>query len=131
MRHRLAQRKCVKPADLLGEGWISVHRGFPREGAIEMIGSIAGEEVEVAHRINEFFVAASLVEEGDCMSLMPRYLVNWRYFSDLVLLPLREPRLGRRVDILARPEAMERAAVVQVISVLQHIMGELLEPQGI
>lgn len=131
VRHRLAQRKSVKPADLLGERWISVHRGFPLEGAIEMIGSIAGEEVEVVHRINEFFVAASLVEEGDCISLMPRYLVNRRYFADLVLLPLREPLLGRRVDILARPEAMERAAVVQVISVLQHIMGELLDPQGI
>ncbi|MEO6530060.1 MAG: hypothetical protein ABI563_01245 [Specibacter sp.] len=29
-----------------------------------MIGMLAGEEVVVAHRINEFFVAASLVERG-------------------------------------------------------------------
>lgn len=130
VRHRLAQRKSVKAADLRGERWISVHRGFPLEGAIEMIGTIAGEEVEVAHRVNEFFVAASLVEQGDCISLMPRYLVNRRYFSDLLLLPLREPRLGRRIDILARPETMERTAVVQVVNVLAHIMRELLDPQA-
>ena len=129
VRHRLAHRKSVKAADLRGERWISVHRGFPLEGAIEMIGTIAGEEVEVAHRVNEFFVAASLVEQGDCISLMPRYLVNRRYFSDLLLLPLREPRLGRRIDILARPETMERTAVVQVVNVLAHIMRELLDPQ--
>ncbi|WP_104111135.1 LysR family transcriptional regulator [Arthrobacter sp. N199823] len=128
-RHRLAQRKSVKPADLRGERWISVHRGFPLEGAIEMIGTIAGEEVEVAHRVNEFFVAASLVEQGDCVSLMPRYLLSQRYFADLVRLPLRDPRLGRRIDILARPESMERAAVLHVINVLQRVMRELLEPE--
>lgn len=130
VRHRLAQQKSVKPTDLLDERWISVHPGFPLAGAIEMIGTIAGEEVQVVHRINDFFVAASLVDQGDCISLMPRYLVNRRYFADLLLLPLREPRLGRRIDILARPEAMERAAVVQVINVLQQIMRELLDPQG-
>ncbi|POH57038.1 LysR family transcriptional regulator [Arthrobacter glacialis] len=125
--HRLAALKEARPHDLRGERWVSVHRGFPLEGAIEMIGTLAGEEVVVAHRINEFFVAASLVERGDCVSLMPRYTINRNLFTQLVLIPLREPRLGRRIDILTRPEAMERAGVVQTIAALQKLMEELLE----
>ncbi|SEE93234.1 DNA-binding transcriptional regulator, LysR family [Arthrobacter alpinus] len=128
VNHRLATRKSLKPQDLLGERWVSVHQGFPLVGAIEMIGTMAGEEVDVVHRINEFFVAAALVEQGGCVSLMPRYLVDQSYFSDLILIPLSEPRLGRRIDILARPEAMERAGVLHVVATLQTIMRELLEP---
>lgn len=125
--HRLAAHKSVHPRELRGERWVSVRRGFPLEGAIEMIGTLAGEEVHVVHRINEFFVAASLVERGDCVALMPRYTVNRNNFANLVLIPLREPQLGREIDILTRPEALERAGVVQVIAALRLRMAELLD----
>ena len=125
--HRLARRKSLVPADLRGEQWISVHHGFPLEGAIEMVGTLAGEEAVVAHRINEFFVAASVVERGACISLMPRYTANQKYFPELVLVPLRTPRLGRHIDILARPEAMERAGVQHVIRALQDVMASLMD----
>lgn len=129
--HRLAAHTSVHPHDLRGERWVSVRQGFPLEGAIEMIGTLAGEEAVVAHRINEFFVAASLVERGNCVSLMPRYTVSRQAFPGLVLLPLREPRLGRRIDILTRPEAMERAGVVQIVTALQAIMAELVETDSL
>ncbi|MDQ0278184.1 DNA-binding transcriptional LysR family regulator [Arthrobacter silviterrae] len=125
--HRLAGRSSLRPSELRGERWISVHHGFALEGAIEMIGTLAGQEVTVAHRINEFFVAASVVEGGGCISLMPRFTVNRKQFPHLVLIPLAEPRLGRRIDILARPEALERAGVRQVVAALQAVMAELVE----
>ncbi|MGO4383982.1 LysR family transcriptional regulator [Specibacter sp. RAF43] len=128
--HRLARRTRLTPADLRGERWIAVHRGFPLEGAIEMIGSLAGEEVSIGHRINEFFVAASVVERGNCVSLMPRYTVNRRLFPHLVLIPLRVPQLGRRIDILARPEALERRGVQQVVAALRSVMAELVDAAG-
>ena len=80
-RASAGRTQSLTPQDLRGERWISVHQGFPLEGAIEMIGTLAGEEVDVAHRINEFFVAASLVEQGGCVSLMPRYTVDRTYLS--------------------------------------------------
>lgn len=123
--HRLARRRSLVPADLRGEQWVSVHRGFPLEGAIEMIGTLAGEEAAIAHRINEFFVAASVVERGACISLMPRYTVNRQHFPQLVLVPLRAPKLGRHIDILARPEALERTAVQHVIRALRGVMAKL------
>jgi len=128
--HRLSLRTALVPADLRGERWVSVRRGFPLEGAIEVIGTLAGEEAVVAHRINEFFVAASVVEGGGAVALMPRYLVNRQHFPHLVLVPLREPRLGRRIDILTRPEALERAGVQQVIAALQSLMAGLIEGSG-
>lgn len=128
--HRLARRKSLVPADLRGEQWISVHRGFPLEGAIELIGTLAGEDAAIAHRINEFFVAASVVERGACVSLMPRYTVSRSCFPQLVLVPLRAPALGRHIDILARPEAMERAGVQHVIRALRGAMAALVNRPG-
>ncbi|WP_104090848.1 LysR family transcriptional regulator [Arthrobacter sp. GMC3] len=129
-KHRLAGHATLVPADLRGERWVSVRQGFPLEGAIEMIGTLAGEEAVVAHRINEFFVAAAVVERGAAVALMPRYLVNREHFPQLVLVPLQEPRLGRRVDILTRPEALERAAVQQVITALKSLMAGLVATGG-
>lgn len=123
--HPLAALASLRPADLRGASWVSVRNGFPLEGAIEMIGTLAGEEVTVAHRINEFFVAASVVEQGRCVSLMPRYTLQREHFPRLVLIPLAEPALGRRIDILARPEALERPPIQQVVAGLQAIMAAL------
>lgn len=123
--HPLATRTRLRPEDLRGANWVSVRKGFPLEGAIEMIGTLAGEEVSVAHRINEFFVAASVVEQGRCVSLLPRYTLNRDLFPRLVLVPLAEPRLGRHIDILAKPEALERPPVQQVIAGLRSVMAKL------
>jgi DNA-binding transcriptional LysR family regulator len=128
--HRLAGRESLDPGELRGERWVSVRKGFPLDGAIELIGTLAGEEVDVAHRINEFFVAASVVESGRCISPMPRYMLNREHFPKLVLIPLREPSLGRRIDILARPETLERAGVRQVIEELKILMATLVGPAG-
>ncbi|ALE93349.1 hypothetical protein AOC05_15145 [Arthrobacter alpinus] len=128
--HRLAGRASLGPVDLRGERWVSVREGFPLEGAIEMIGTLAGEEVDVAHRINEFFVAASVVESGRCISLMPRYTVSAEHFPRLVCIPLREPALGRYIDVLTRPEALERAAVQQVLVGLGAVMAALVTNSG-
>ncbi|MGA7203965.1 MAG: LysR family transcriptional regulator [Specibacter sp.] len=128
--HRLAGRASLAPAELRGERWVSVRRGFPLDGAIEMLGTLAGEEVNVSHRINEFFVAASVVEGGGCISLLPRFTVNRSHFPKLVLIPLRELELGRRIDILTRPEALERSGVRQVIARIKALMAELAGGDG-
>ncbi|ALE07459.1 hypothetical protein AL755_21530 [Arthrobacter sp. ERGS1:01] len=128
--HRLAGLTSLDPGALRGEQWVSVRQGFPLDGAIEMIGTLAGEEVDVAHRINEFFVAASVVENGRYVSLMPRYTVNRSHFPRLVLIPLREPALGRHIDLLTRPEALERGAVRRVIAELGAIMAGLVDDAG-
>ncbi|WP_427015818.1 LysR family transcriptional regulator [Pseudarthrobacter sp. P1] len=124
--HPLAAKQTLVPADLRGVEWVAVRQGFPLQGAIELIQTLAGEEAVVRHRINEFFVAASLVEGGGLAALVPRYTVARQLFPALVLRPLAAPVLGRRIDILARPEALERGGVAQVVAALRTIMAAVI-----
>lgn len=117
--HELAACEQLLASDLVGQRWISVHSGFALAGVIEFLGTLAGKEATIVHTINEFFIAASLVAAGNCISFMPRYTVAREQFPQLKLIPLREPQLGRNIDVLTRPEARERASVRAVIAALK------------
>lgn len=122
--HPLAGRATLTPAEVANEEWIAVHDGFPLSGALAAIASIAGRELTIRHRINEFFVAASLVGAGHAIALMPRYTGASALGAPIVLRPLRGVSIGRQIDILARPETMRRAAVKIVVSELLSVVAE-------
>ncbi len=119
--HPLAGRRSLKPDELRGESWVAVHEGFPLEGALASL--LGASEVHIAHRINEFSMAASIVAVSGCLALMPRYTV--RQHPGVVLLPLELPLLGRQIDCLARPETMQRANVQLVLARLRTIAAVL------
>jgi DNA-binding transcriptional LysR family regulator len=123
--HRLAAKKEIEPEDLRGEAWVAVHEGFPLEGAVTLIASIAGGEAHIRHRINEFFVAATVVAATDCVALMPRYTTDLRNNPDVVLRPLSRPAIGRYIDCLSRPETLERDNVHSVLTQLSAITSDL------
>ena len=123
--HRLAAKKSIDPEDLREETWVAVHQGFPLEGAVTLIASIAGAEARIRHRINEFFVAATVVAATDCVSLMPRYTTDLRNNPDVVLRPLSRPAIGRYVDCLSRPETLERDNVKSVLAQLRAMTADL------
>jgi DNA-binding transcriptional LysR family regulator len=121
--HRLATRRSLTPDDLRGESWVAVHEGFPLEGALVSI--LGTSEVRISHRINEFAMAVSIVAASGCLTLMPRYTMP--YHPDVVLLPLEQPRLGRQIDCLARPETLERLNVRLVLASLGSIATRLTQ----
>ena len=125
--HPLATKTAIEPADLQGEEWVAVHEGFPLEGAITVIAGIGGSEVRIPHRINEFRVAAAVVEASGCIALMPRYTTDLRDHPQLVLKPLAHPGLGRYIDCLARPETLERDNVKTVLARIRTIATGLTE----
>lgn len=125
--HRLAAKEAIEPADLDDEAWVAVHEGFPLERAVSAIAGIGGRDARILHRVNEFFVAAAVVEASGCVALMPRYTTDLRRHPDLVLRPLSPSGLGRHIDCLARPETLERAAVRTVLERLRAIAGGLAE----
>lgn len=126
--HRLAAKGSITPEDLRGETWVAVHQGFPLENAIEQIAGIGGAEARIAHRINEFFVAAAVVAASDCVALMPRYTTDMHHHPDLVLRPISRLGPGRHIDCLARPETLERANVKTVLAQLRAITASLAAP---
>jgi DNA-binding transcriptional LysR family regulator len=126
--HRLATKDSIDPEDLRGETWVAVHQAFPLENAIEQIAGIAGAEARIAHRINEFFVAAAVVAASDCVALMPRYTTDMQHHPDLLLRPISRLGPGRHIDCLARPETLERANVKTVLAQLRTITAGLTSP---
>ncbi|RKR19782.1 LysR family transcriptional regulator [Arthrobacter oryzae] len=126
--HRLAAKDSIDPEDLRGETWVAVHQGFPLENAIEQIAGVGGAEARIAHRINEFFVAAAVVAASDCVALMPRYTTDLHHHPDLLLRPISRLGPGRHIDCLGRPETLERANVKTVLAQLRVITTSLAAP---
>lgn len=123
--HRLAAKVAIEPADLHDEAWVAVHESFPLEQAITVIAGIGGSEARILHRINEFLVAAAVVQASGCIALMPRYTTNIHEHPDLVLRPLAHPGLGRHIDCLARPETLQRNNVKAVLLQIKTIATSL------
>ncbi|MGC0337018.1 LysR family transcriptional regulator [Streptomyces sp. SLBN-8D4] len=115
--HPLAARRRVTPADVADEPWITVHDGFPVMATIEAIGAAAGRRLHLAHRINEFAVAAEAVAAGGGLALMPRWTTHRH--PALVLRPLRGVQARRHIDALCRPERTARRAVRTVLTELR------------
>lgn len=123
--HRLAAQDSISPEDLREESWVAVHQGFPLENAIEQIAGLGGAEARIAHRINDFFVAAAVVAASGCVALMPRYTTDMNQHPDLVLRPVSHLGPGRHIDCLSRPETLERANVKSVLTQLRTITASL------
>ncbi|MCC3274479.1 LysR family transcriptional regulator [Arthrobacter sp. zg-Y20] len=119
--HPLAIEPSVSVADLITEEWVSVQDGFPLTSALQALAVHAGQPLDVTHRINEFFIAAAIVSAGSAVSLMPRHTAAPPPGSGIVLKPIHDLPLARRVDILCRPEALQRVAVLQVVDALRRI----------
>ena len=128
--HPLAERASIAPEDLRDEDWVAVHEGFPLEQAVSVIATIGGLEARIRHRINDFSVAAAVVAAGNGVALLPRHTNDLHRRPELVLRPLQLPGLGRHIDCLARPEALERASVRAVLAHLQTISADLLAGAG-
>ncbi|MFG2786426.1 LysR family transcriptional regulator [Streptomyces sp. NPDC048419] len=115
--HPLAAKRRVTPRDVAGEPWITVHDGFPVLATVEAIAAAAGKRLHLAHRINEFAVAAEVVAAGGGLALMPRWTT--RPHPALVLKPLSGVQAKRHIDALHRPERTARTAVRTVLKELQ------------
>ncbi len=123
--HPLSCRTDLSVADVGDQPWIAVQTGFPLLGSLQAIAAAAGRPSQVRHRINDFTVAAALVAAGGGLALMPRYTAPQR--PDVVLRPLRDLHVARRVDALVRPERALRSSVGTVVALLQDIARQLIE----
>jgi DNA-binding transcriptional LysR family regulator len=110
------------------EPWITVHDGFPVMATVEAIAAAAGRRVHLAHRINEFAVAAEVVAAGGGLALMPRWTT--RRHPALELRPLSGVQARRHIDALYRPERTARRAVHTVLTELRRAAQTIRRPGG-
>lgn len=116
----------MTPHDVAGEPWITVHDGFPVMATVEAIAAAAGRRVHLAHRINEFAVAAEVVAAGGGLALMPRWTT--RRHPALALRPLSGVQARRHIDALYRPERTARRAVHTVLTELRRAAQTIRRP---
>lgn len=124
--HPLAARDRVTPKDVADEPWITVHDGFPVMATIDAIAAAAGRRLHLAHRINEFAVAAEVVAAGGGLALMPRWTT--RRHPALALRPLSGVQARRHIDALYRPERTARRAVHTVLTELRRAAQTIRRP---
>ncbi|GAA4663562.1 LysR family transcriptional regulator [Frondihabitans cladoniiphilus] len=121
--HPLAQFSSLSADRLREAEWVAVHDGFPLEGAIETLSTVAGIDARVRHRVNDFVVAAAVVAATDCVALIPRHLGADALSPGVVLRPTEGFSIARHIDVLARPEALHRRTVQRVLSELRPLFA--------
>lgn len=120
--HPLAAQASLQVADVADERWISPHSDYPVAGALDIVAMAAGHPLNIAHRINEFFVAGRVVASGDALALMPRHTMKPDPNAGFVLRPFESLRIGRQIDVLSRPEALLRESVRTVLDALNSVV---------
>jgi 5-methyltetrahydropteroyltriglutamate--homocysteine methyltransferase len=114
----------VSATELRGVPWIAVHDDFPLAAAVQAIGAAAGAEPVIAHRVNDFGVAAAMLSASDAVALMPRYTSAPYLDEGIRLRPLADAAGGggaaaRRIEVLARPDTLHRRGVRAVLEALR------------
>lgn len=117
--HRLAGRRQVEPADLVGEDWIAPPPEYPIEQAVRALAARSGAPARVVRRTTHLPLMEGLVARGQGIALLPRYSTQEHATDRFVLLPVTGIRAGRHIEALCRPERAARRAVRAVLSALR------------
>ena len=124
--HPLAERTALRPADLVGQPWITVREHFPVADVVRVIAERSGAPLDVRHRINDFALTEALVAAGHGIALLPRYTADHRGGRRFALRPLEGVRAGREVDALLRPDRAERVVVKRVLRHLRAVARQVV-----
>jgi len=119
--HRLAGRRTVSPAEVVGEPWIGVPEGFPFDTVRQGIEAATGRTTRVRQRVRDNRVVAALVAGGHGIALLPRFTSA---YDGVVLVPLRTVPATRWVVAMARPDRAERAVVRRALDELRRVGAE-------
>lgn len=121
--HPLATKESITLADLTDETWLAAHEGFTLEPLlVQAHAASTGRAITIAHRVNEFNVAAAIIATTPTIGLLPRYTgLPAAYRDQVVLRPIRDLTIGRHIDILTRPEALARVSIQTAIRWIRDI----------
>lgn len=124
--HPLAGRAEIAPADVIGERWVTSRAGYSPDDVLVAVAALAGRPAHVAHRVNDYGVAAAIVAAGGAVGILPRYTSVRARAEGVVLRPLAGVVAARSIDLLGRPENLRRASVRLVAGGLHRVMSRLV-----
>jgi DNA-binding transcriptional LysR family regulator len=121
--HPLARRTSLRPADVVGERWVTSRAGYSPDDVLRTISAITNRPADIVHRINDYGVAASVIATGDVIGVLPRYTSPGT--DAVVRRPLQYVSTNRMIDVLARPENLRRRSVRLAADALARVMARL------
>jgi DNA-binding transcriptional LysR family regulator len=124
--HPLTARRTLRPADLVGQPWITVREEFPVADIVHAIAVRSGAPLDVRHRINDFHVIEAMVAAGHGIALLPRYTADHRGGTRFAVRPLEGVRASREIDALLRPDRAERVVVKRVLRHLRAVARQVV-----
>ena len=119
LRHRLAGRSYLTPADIVNETWIGVPPGFPFERIMHTIEELGGGTINTAQRFRAMRIVEALIAADAGIGLVPRYTSGWLNKQEIVAKPLRGVDTNREIVALMRPDQAQRLAVRTVVDILR------------
>ncbi len=119
LRHRLAGRSYLTPADIVNETWIGVPTGFPFERVMHTIEELGGGTITTAQRFSDMRIVEALIASDAGIGLVPRYTSGWLNKQEIVAKPLRGVDTNREIVALMRPDQAQRLAVRTVVNMLR------------
>ena len=119
LRHRLAGRSYLTPADIVNDTWIGVPTGFPFERVMHTIEELGGGPITTAQRFSDMRIVEALIASDAGIGLVPRYTSGWLNKQEIVAKPLRGVDTNREIVALMRPDQAQRLAVRTVVNMLR------------
>ncbi|MEE2521720.1 LysR family transcriptional regulator [Pseudarthrobacter sp. J75] len=127
--HHLAAKETLTVEDVAGEPWVTSRPGYSPDDVLRAVAAVASRPLEIVHRVNDYTTVASLVATGSVLGLLPRFtsspVLDQGGRTGVVLRPLGGINTRRRIDVLARPENLERRSVRAVCDALAKVMRGL------
>ena len=125
--HPLAARRTVSPSEVAAHPWVTSRIGYSPDDVLRAVSAVAGRDVDVRHRINDYGAVSAVVAAGEVLGMLPRYTSRSVDDRDIVRLPLDGVSTHRMIDVLARPENLRRRSVRIVVEALEKVMARLRE----
>ncbi|MFJ3957529.1 LysR family transcriptional regulator [Arthrobacter sp. NPDC090010] len=129
--HPLAGQRELTAADVATEPWVTSRPGYSPDDVLTAVAALASTPLRIVHRINDYSTVAALVAGGGVLGLLPRYTsraaLSQQLPDGVVLRPLAGFDTRRCIDLLARPEALERRSVRRVAEAFQDVMAALVD----
>ena len=127
--HRLAGAGKVRVADLADEPWIGPYPGNPCHDVVMLACEYAGFQPRLQHSSDDFRAVVALAGAGAGVALVPRSALRGTELTGVVIRPLDDVAVTRRVVATVRRGAEEHPLIRPVLDALRSA-AETAVPSG-
>ncbi|WP_328767001.1 LysR family transcriptional regulator [Streptomyces sp. NBC_00286] len=117
--HRLAGAGKVRVADLADEPWIGPYPGNPCHDVVMLACEYAGFQPRLQHSSDDFRAVVALAGAGAGVALVPRSALRGTELTGVVIRPLDDVAVTRRVFATVRRGAEEHPLIRPVLEALR------------